>query len=108
MADVEKAPSPIAESIDPSPPASQKINLEEEGERYGYALDTSALENGKNIQLAKDGRTVLIPQPSDDPFDPLNWSYFKKHLIVFVISACAFLPDYGSATGGVVLIKQSG
>lgn len=24
-------------------------------------------------KLAADGKTVLVPQPSDDPRDPLNW-----------------------------------
>jgi hypothetical protein len=32
----------------------------------------------KDLKLAKDGRTVLIPQPSDDPFDVLNWETGKK------------------------------
>lgn len=39
--------------------------------------------------------------------DPLNWSWAKKHLILFIISATAFLPDYGSATGAVTLIPQA-
>jgi hypothetical protein len=32
----------------------------------------------KDIKLAKDGKTVLIPQPSDDPDDVLNWKSGKK------------------------------
>ena len=32
----------------------------------------------RDVKLAKDGRTVLIPQPSDDPFDVLNWKTGKK------------------------------
>jgi hypothetical protein len=32
----------------------------------------------KDIKLAKDGKTVLIPQPSDDPDDVLNWKPGKK------------------------------
>jgi hypothetical protein len=32
----------------------------------------------KNIKIAKDGKTVLIPQPSDDPDDVLNWKSGKK------------------------------
>ena len=60
-----------------------------------------------NYQLANDGKTVLIPQPSSDPNDSLNWSWQKKHTILFVIAATAFLPDYGSATGAVTLIPQS-
>lgn len=29
---------------------------------------------------------VLVPQPSDDPNDPLNWSSFRKHAALFVIA----------------------
>ncbi|KAL8632435.1 hypothetical protein Q9189_001810 [Teloschistes chrysophthalmus] len=58
------------------------------------------------LKTSEDGH-ILYPQPSDDPNDPLNWSWGKKHLILFVISATSFLPDYGSATGAVTLIPQS-
>jgi MFS family permease len=50
---------------------------------------------------------IRLPQPSDDPEDPLNWSWAKKHAILFTISAVAFLPDYGSSIGAVTLIPQS-
>ena len=50
---------------------------------------------------------VRVPQPSDDPDDPLNWSSAKKHLLLFTISAAAFLPDYGTSIGAVTLIPQA-
>jgi len=116
MADVEKHPAtPTAHAVSKNNDDSNGVitpssddDLERDGEKSGaYALDASAVDASKGFRLAKDGRTVLIPQPSDDPHDPLNWNWGRKHLIVFVISACAFLPDYGSATGGVVLLVQS-
>ena len=33
---------------------------------------------------------VLIPQPTDDPHDPLNWSPRRKLLILFIVTAAAF------------------
>ncbi|KAL8684881.1 MAG: hypothetical protein Q9224_006086 [Gallowayella concinna] len=47
------------------------------------------------------------PQPSKDPNDPLNWAQSKKNLTLLIISATAFLADYGSATGAVTLIPQA-
>ncbi|KAL8679024.1 MAG: hypothetical protein Q9186_004652 [Xanthomendoza sp. 1 TL-2023] len=47
------------------------------------------------------------PQPSEDPNDPLNWAQSKKNLTLLIISATAFLADYGSATGAVTLIPQA-
>jgi hypothetical protein len=81
--------------------------LHEFKESEGYIANVDA-ENRGNLKTAKDGQTVLIPQPSDDPNDPLNWSPTKKHVILFIISFAAFLPDYGSATGAVTLIPQAG
>jgi hypothetical protein len=75
-----------------------------ESEGYIAKIDT---EYRGNLKTTKDGHTVLIPQPSDDPQDPLNWSPVKKHVILFIISFAAFLPDYGSATGAVTLIPQA-
>ncbi|KAH7201386.1 MFS transporter [Fusarium oxysporum] len=75
-----------------------------DSEGYIAKVDT---EHHGNLKTAKDGHTVLIPQPSDDSRDPLNWSPVKKHVILFIISFAAFLPDYGSATGAVTLIPQA-
>jgi hypothetical protein len=36
----------------------------------------------KDVKLASDGKTVLIPQPSDDPNDVLNWSAGKKYRVL--------------------------
>lgn len=35
-----------------------------------------------NLKLAKDGKTVLIPQPSDDSEDVLNWPMSKKYSVL--------------------------
>jgi MFS family permease len=100
--DIEK-PSDDSSELD--------IDLEAWGEEHGYVLDVEVLKTitpkWRNYQLANDGKTVLIPQPSSDPNDSLTWSWRTKHTILFVIAATAFLPDYGSATGAVTLIPQS-
>ncbi|KAF7131327.1 hypothetical protein CNMCM5793_004441 [Aspergillus hiratsukae] len=82
----------------------QSLHIDDAAE--GYVLDSS-LDRSHNLQTTKDGRTVLIPQPSSSPNDPLNWPSWKKQLILIVVSATAFLPDYGSATGAVTLIPQA-
>lgn len=107
------------EKPSPDPPASAlEVETDDRGlsktvttnphefhEAEGYVVDDS--EEGEGIRHAKDGHTRLIPQPSDDPNDPLNWSVRKKHIILFVVAAAAFLPDYGSATGAVTLEAQA-
>jgi hypothetical protein len=106
--DTEKA-SPPTHSEHP-PTDELELDLDEIGETTGYVVDVSQIQDKalvERLKLASDGRTILIPQPSEDPNDPLNWSWFKKHLILVIISATAFLPDYGSATGAVALIPQA-
>ncbi|OAA66955.1 Major facilitator superfamily domain, general substrate transporter [Niveomyces insectorum RCEF 264] len=41
--------------------------------------------------LKKRDGVVLMPQPSDDPADPLNWSWFRKHAAMFTISYLALV-----------------
>ncbi|OTA58932.1 MFS general substrate transporter [Hypoxylon sp. EC38] len=48
--------------------------------RHGE-LNTSALRHGKG----RDSDVLLVPQPSDSPNDPLNWSLLKKDLMLFFI-----------------------
>lgn len=73
----------------------------------GYILDVKQIRGGYAPKLTADDRTVLIPQPSDDPNDPLNWSQRRKNIVLAVVCACTFLPDYGSVTGAVTLIPQA-
>jgi hypothetical protein len=80
-----------------------------QNEKDGYILDASALDSpsrGADLKTAPDGHTLLIPQPSNDPNNPLNWSPFKKHLFLFIIATTAFLPDYGSSTGAITNLVQ--
>ncbi|KLJ09895.1 hypothetical protein EMPG_14688 [Blastomyces silverae] len=81
-------------------------NLEAAAGKEGYLFDTSHAQAG-DLKTTQDGRTILIPQPSSSPLDPLNWSWGRKHLILIIISMTAFLPDYGSATGAVTLLPQA-
>lgn len=79
-------------------------------ETAGYEVDVedgSASEVGGAVRLARDGHTRLIPTPSDDPHDPLNWPSRKKHLALLVVAYTALLPDYGSATGAITLLPQA-
>lgn len=86
---------------------SERVNaLHEFLTKEGYVIDDADQSHGE-LKRAPDGHTILIPQPSDDPDDPLNWSWFMKHLMLFIVSLTALLPDYGSATGAVTLIPQA-
>ncbi|KAF7549257.1 hypothetical protein G7046_g8408 [Stylonectria norvegica] len=37
------------------------------------------------LKLDKTGTIILIPQPSDDPNDPLNWPLWRRDLTTFVL-----------------------
>lgn len=69
-----------------------------------YKEDYGAIRVGTdaalaNLKTTKDGKTVLIPQPSDDPADPLNWSWTKKHLVLLSLFMPALLTDFGMTWG---------
>ena len=80
--------------------------IDERGFHGAHILDASQLHDA-NLQTTKDGKTILIPQPSSDPNDPLNWSSVKKHLILMVITVATFVPDFGSSMGVITLLPQS-
>lgn len=102
--DTEKASATVRDGS-----SSVDRALENDVEHVDLAMGyTVEVADAASLKLAKDGHTVLIPQPSDDPLDPLNFSTYKKHLFLFIISATAFLPDFGSAVGAVTLLPQAG
>lgn len=55
------------------------------------AEEDGILKAESDHKLAKDGKTVLLPQPSDDPNDPLNWSWLKKHAVLLALIPGCFL-----------------
>jgi hypothetical protein len=58
------------------PPGTAKLDTKFDTEHH----DLDAI-----IGLKKRGDTILIPQPSDDPNDPLNWSELWKNSILAIL-----------------------
>ena len=88
--------------------AALSTAVNEEVDFGGYILDATQLGvAGQALQTASDGRTILIPQPSTDANDPLNWSNTKKNLMLLTIAVVAFMPDFASSIAIVTLITQA-
>lgn len=62
--------------------------------------------NSEELILGKDG-TVLIPQPSSSPDDPLNWSWTKKHIVLCALIPGCLLSDWALTWGSVVFQLQA-
>lgn len=62
--------------------------------------------NELGLQTAADGKTILVPQPSSDPRDPLNWSKTKKGLMLAILALAAFGGDFQSGAGIPLLEAQ--
>lgn len=82
-------------------PASSSIR-----EEKGIFLDSESYK-AEALKTSTHGHIVLIPEPSEDPRDTLNWSFKKKHAMLAIVVACSFLPDYGSVTGAATLAPQA-
>ncbi|KAJ5093761.1 major facilitator superfamily domain-containing protein [Penicillium angulare] len=52
-------------------------------------LDTKS-PGSHEYDLKHRNSIVLVPQPSDDPNDPLNWPQHKKYTILAILSVTAF------------------
>lgn len=59
------------------------------------------------LKTASDGITVLVPQPSDDPRDPLNWSWTKKHSVFLALLPGCFLTDWIITWGITLFVPQA-
>lgn len=60
-----------------------------------FVPGTSRLEEdatSRSTQLKKaggnDSDTVLVPQPSNSPNDPLNWPLWQRDLILLLLCYC--------------------
>ncbi|KAF2280732.1 MFS transporter-like protein [Westerdykella ornata] len=48
--------------------------------------EEQAIARDANLKYDKTGKILLVPQPSDDPNDPLNWPLWKRDIILFILS----------------------
>jgi hypothetical protein len=90
------------------------VDVEVQSKGTSNAVDTEAqlavttdANSDLNLKKASDGMTILIPQPSDDPEDPLNWSWGKKHAIMLALGFSALLTDWGMTWGSVLFELQA-
>jgi len=90
-------------SEEPSTP--RNIDIENSTSSEGlYVVKDST---GRGLKLAKDGSTVLIPQPSDNDEDPLNWSWLRKHKAFFALLLPSLLTDWGMTWGTTMFEAQA-
>jgi hypothetical protein len=100
--DTEKSVS--STSIEEHLSRPQNIDVETAANTDGlYVVKDTDL----GLKLAKDGSTVLIPQPSDDDEDPLNWSWLRKHKAFFALLLPSLLTDWGMTWGTTMFEAQS-
>lgn len=92
---------------------TEKDNLDGQDGTYVVSreVNETGLESGQispnGLKTAKDGMTVLIPQPSDDPNDPLNWSWGKKHAVFLSLLPGCFLTDWVITWGSTLFEQQA-
>ncbi|WXC64496.1 hypothetical protein SNK03_010306 [Fusarium graminearum] len=61
---------------------------------------TVTTENHTSLKHDPTGRIVLVPQPSNDPNDPLNWPAWRKHMFTVSIGiGCGVVGAIGPLLG---------
>jgi hypothetical protein len=86
----------------------QPADLEKDasaGGAYIVGEDTDADTRG--LKTTENGKIVLIPQPSSDPDDPLNWSWMKKHTVLLALLLPSLLTDWGMTWGTTLFELQA-
>lgn len=94
-------PSTSAEQSDQQDPSvlektaavSQTHNDKEDYAEGHGDFQVTLIPGAKDVKLAKDGKTVLIPQPSDDPDDVLNWKPGKKFRVLLSLVFASLVMD---------------
>ena len=58
------------------------------------------------IRIRSHVQTILVPQPSNDPNDPLNWASWKKHVLLVLVAFGGWNADFASGVGIPSLLLQ--
>lgn len=59
--------------------------------------------------VAMDGTDYreILPKPSNDPNDPLNWSWAEKHRVMLLVAFMAFQGPFDSASPAAGFLEQA-
>ena len=89
--------------------ASQPIVNNDQHDYGETGDDIKLLADGQthNLKTTADGSIILIPQPSNDPSDPLNWSKWHKIKVLVALTVASFLSDFGVTYGAAVFPEQA-
>lgn len=85
--------------------SNEGVYVVKQGIRIHHGEDGS--DSSLNLKTTKDGNVVLIPQPSDDPEDPLNWSQWKKNAVFLSLLPGCFLTDWVITWGTTLFEAQA-
>ncbi|RMZ90129.1 hypothetical protein DV736_g2652, partial [Chaetothyriales sp. CBS 134916] len=67
------------------------VNVYEQAQR-----SAELLESAQHLKTTADGQKILIPQPTDDPNDPLTWPLWKRDAILAALCLVAVLSTVAS------------
>jgi hypothetical protein len=85
---------------------SQTVDVEKDASAGG-AYIVSEVADAQGLKTTKNGKIILIPQPSSDPDDPLNWSWVKKHTVLLALLLPSLLTDWGMTWGTTLFELQA-
>lgn len=100
--DVEKFPDTV-----PQPPT---VMYDTKGD---IQLETTVTRvtvlgaDGGTLQNFKDGQRLLLPSPSDDPNDPLNWSQGYKWYLTCLVCLAVFCCNYITAGPSIAIVATA-
>lgn len=72
-------------------PKTSLVNIP--GTTFLDVHDEASVDNSRFLQkgTGRNAHVVLIPQPSKDPNDPLNWPLWQRDIILLLLTVCTLL-----------------
>jgi hypothetical protein len=89
--------------------ARQPVDLEKDasaGSASTVSEDVKSDADTRGLKTTQNGK-ILIPQPSKDPNDPLNWSWMEKHTVLLALLLPSLLTDWGMTWGTTLFELQA-
>jgi hypothetical protein len=72
-------------------PKTTMVNVP--GTSYLDVKDEASVDESQYLKkgTGRNAHIILIPQPSNDPNDPLNWPLWQRDLIFMILTACTLV-----------------
>jgi hypothetical protein len=82
-------------------------HLEDPHPSMEASTDLKQVPTQASVEMDGTDYREILPRPSNDPNDPLNWTWTQKHVVLLLVAVMAFQTPFDAASPASGFLEQA-